>query len=157
MSKFESWRIFKIAKKHLPSGSLQRIYRRSTRLVDMWAANPNHCEITCRNPIDRIRMLLDELDTAGCEEYARAAIDYMAEPLGGHFCSFAEVMPDKGTVDGEIADLFSAGGLFSAKLREALEDGHITSAERIMIKESARKIIKELHEVLYEAGIKGGV
>ncbi len=151
----ESWQIFKQAKKKLPHGALQRIYRRSTRLVDMWAANPAHCEVTARNPLDRIRLLLDELDTAGSEDYARAAIDYMAEPLRGQFARFTIEQSDREDVDGELVDLFSAGGDFSDKVRVALEDGRLNTKERIMIKEAARKVIKELNQTLDAAGMEG--
>lgn len=155
MPTFESWRIFRVAKKKLPHGTLQNIYRRSTRLVDMWAANPANCEITARNPIDRIRMLLDALDSAGCEDYARAAIDYMAEPIGGQFAPFGQVRSDKDSIDGELCDLLTSAGMLSAKLREALQDGDLDIAERITIKEAARKIVHELNQVLDAAGMRG--
>lgn len=155
--KFESWQIFKIAKKRLDPGTLQRIYRRSTRLIDMWAANPSNCEITSRNPLDRMRMLLDALDTAGCEDYARGAIDYMAEPLGGQFAVVGRERSDRGDVDGELADLFSVGGRFAALIRSSLEDGDLDTSERIAIKNMAREIVKELNQVLDAAGMDGGV
>lgn len=152
---FESWRVFKVAKKHLEPGALQRIYSKSTRLLDMWAANPNHCEITARNPLDRMRLLLDELDSAGFEDYARAAVDYLAEPLGGQFALFGHDKSDRDDVDGELADLFSTGGMFSTRLREALADGHLDTAERITLKQMARQVILELNQVLDAAGMKG--
>jgi hypothetical protein len=153
--KFESWQIFKIAKKKLPSGVLQRIFRRSTRLVDMWAANPANCEVTAKNPIDRVRDLLDELGSVGQEDHARAAIDYMAEPLGGQFAPFGYDCSDRKDVDGELADLFTAGGLLSAKIREALNNGKLDTAERIAIKGHARKVVCELNQVLDAVGMKG--
>lgn len=150
-----SWQIMRQAKKKLPRGVLHKIFGRSTRLVDMWAANPAHCEVTARNPLDRLRLLIDELDNAGCEDYARAAIDYLAGPIGGQFAPFAEEKSDKGDVIDELADLFAAGGNFTALLREALKDGHIDPAERIVVKEAARRIIKEVNQTLDAAGLRG--
>lgn len=150
-----SWQIFRQAKKKLPRGVLHKIFGKSVRLVDMWAANPAHCEITARNPLDRLRLLIDELDNAGCEDYARAAIDYMAEPLDGQFAPFPNDKSDRNDVDGELADLFGIAGEFVNRLREALLDGHINPAERIAIKESARSMVKELNQVLDAAGLSG--
>jgi len=149
----ESWQIFFIAQKKLPAGRLQNIYRRSSRLVAYWAANPRDCDVTHRNPMDRIRMMLDELNIAGYGEYARAAIDYMAEPLGGEFTEKKASVSDKGSVDGEAADLSVASGSLIAEIRDALEDDLLNTAERIRIKEAARKAIREIEQLLDAAGM----
>lgn len=152
---FESWTIFKVAKKRLPPGKLQSIYRRSTRLVDLWAANPAHCEVTARNPMDHMRMLLDALDNAGCEDHAVAGANYMLEPLEMHAVPLTSEPSDRGDVDGELADLFAAGGRLASRIRDALADGQLDTAERIAIHEMARRIVKELNQVLDAAGMKG--
>ena len=108
--KIESWKIFHAALKKLPPGRLQAIWSRSARLVNYWAADPRYCEEIKRNPIDRVRPLLEELDLAGAGEYARAAIDYMAEPIGGRFNHSEPVTSDKGNIEGETADLCVAIG-----------------------------------------------
>jgi hypothetical protein len=151
----QSWQIFRQAKKKLPKGVLHKIFGKSTRLLDMWAANPAHCEVTARNPLDRCRLMIDELDNAGCEDYARAAIDYLAEPLGGQFALFPNEQSDREDVDGELADLLTAAGEFSHKLRAALEDGHICSAERVAVIESARNMVREINQALDAAGMDG--
>ena len=150
----ESWQIYFIAHKKLPQGRLQNIYRRSTRLVAYWAANPRDCDVTHRNPIDRIRIMLDELNMAGYGEYARAAIDYMAEPLDGEFSDKTAAISDKGSVDGEAADLSVASGALVAEIRDALEDDLLNTAERIRIKEAARKAILEIEQLLDAAGME---
>lgn len=149
----ESWQIFFIAHKKLPPGRLQNIYRRSSRLIAYWAANPRDCDVTHRNPIDRIRMMLDELNMAGYGEYARAAIDYMAEPLGGEFTEKETSVSDKGSVDGEAADLSVASGMLVNEIRSALEDNLLDTAERIRIKAAARKAIQEVEQLLDAAGM----
>jgi len=149
----ESWQIYHVAHKKLPKGRLQQIYRRSVRLVTYWAANPRDCDVTQRNPLDRIRLMLDELDMAGYGEYARAAIDYMAEPLGGEFAEKTVAVSDKGSVDGEAADLSVAAGTLIGEIRNALEDDRLDTAERIRIKEAARKAVQEIDQLLDATGM----
>lgn len=149
----ESWQIFNIARAKLAPGRLQNIYTRSSRLVAYWAANPRHCDVAHRNPIDRIRMMLDEINLAGYREYARAAIDYMAEPLGGEFAEKETSKSDKGSVDGEIADFSEAFGELVAEVRGAHKDGYLDTAERIRIREAARKVQKEIEELFDAAGM----
>ena len=150
---FESWQVFNVARKKLGTRELQRIFTRSMRLVTMWAANPRTCARTARNPLDRIRMLLDALDTAGYGEYARAAIDYMAEPLGGRFADIRPARSDKGAVDPEIADMAIALGELATQVREAMADGAVDTAESIRIKKAARDLRREVEQLLDAVGI----
>ena len=119
---FGSWQIFRIANRHLPKGRFQKIFTQSSRHLYRWAADPRCCEQTAKNPIDRIRILLDEINIAGYGDYARAAIDYMAEPLGGRFIDTNPARSDKGTVDGEIADVAVSIGSLSDLIRSSLAD-----------------------------------
>lgn len=152
--KFESWQIFKVAIKNLTPSTLQHIYTRSTRLIYYWAADPHDTDKSERNPIDRIRDMLDALDDIGKGEYARAAIDYMAEPLGGRFVDIETSPSDKEDVDGEIADISIALGELATRIREASIDGVFDTAERIRIKDAARTIKQEVEQLLDAAGIK---
>lgn len=148
----ESWRIYYCALQKLEKGRLQDIYRRSVRQVHYWAANPRFAE-NRRNPLDRIRLMLDELNLAGYGDYARAAIDYLAEPLGGEFSCKQQSKSDKGNIDSEAADLSVAAGTLIGGIREALEDGLLDTAERINIKQKARDAIKEIEQLLDAAGM----
>ena len=150
----ESWQIYHVALKKLPAGTLQRIYRRSCRLVNYWAADPRCVDENKRNPIDRIRQMLAELDTAGYGDYSRAAIDYIAEPLGGEFATKSKAQSDKGTIDGETSDCMIALGKLADEIRFSLADDHLDSAERIRIKEYSRKLISEINQLLDAAGMK---
>jgi len=150
----ESWKIYHVAHKKLPSGKLQQIYRRSARLVQYWASDPNYCEENKKNPLDRIRTMLDELDNAGAGDYARAAIDYMAEPLGGCFAEKQAAVSDKGCVDGESVDLTIAGGKLIDEIRFALADDVIDDEERMHIIEYARSLKREVDELLDAARVE---
>ena len=152
--KFKSSVIFKISKEKLPAGTVQRIFTRSSRLVALWAADPRCCEYTARNPIDRLRQLLEEIDLVGFGHYARAAIEYMAEPLGLKLCSAERAASDKGSVDGEIADLAQAVGALSIEIRACRADGQIDTEELIRIKKAAEDLKRECDQVLDAAGIR---
>lgn len=152
-----SWQIYYVAKKKLPHGMLQKIYRRSSPLVSMWAADPKYCEHHARNPIDRIRLMLEEMDTAGAGEYARWAIDYMAAPLGGRFAPLRDVCSDKGTVEGEVMDVAINFGHMADTIRAAMVDGRLDACEIARIKEHARTLKNEVDQLLDAVGIVGGV
>ncbi|WP_319406147.1 hypothetical protein [uncultured Desulfosarcina sp.] len=153
----KTWQIFRAAKKNLPPGVLQSLYTRSSRLIDLWAADPRNCACTARNPIDRIRDMLDAMDTAGDGDYARFAIDYMAEPLGGRFAPFTDgIESDKGTVDGEAVDVTMALSNLVATIRDTMADDRITTAERVRIMQAARIIKDEVDQLLAVTGIQGG-
>lgn len=150
----ESWQIYHVAIKKLPAGTLQKIYRRSSRLASYWAADPRYADETKKNPIDRTRQLLAELDTAGYGDYARAAIDYMAEPLGGLFAKNTSAKSDKGNINGETADCMIAMGKLADEVRYSLKDSELTTSEHIRIKDYARKLMSEIEQLLDAAGVE---
>jgi hypothetical protein len=152
--KFESWMIFHAARTKLDKGFVQKLYTRTARMVEKWAANPRDCAEVSRNPIDRIRLLLEALDLAGYGDMARMAIDYMAEPLGGRFYDSEAAKSNTGDVNAEIADIAVALGELSRRIRQAKKDGRIDAAERIRIREGARSLRREIEELLDAAGIK---
>lgn len=154
----ESWQVYHVARKKLPKGMLQSIYRRSTPMVSMWAANPDYCENTARNPLDRIRLMLEEMDAAGCGEYARWAIDYLAGPLGGRFAPMAaDTASDKGTVDGEVTDIAIAMGRLADAVRAVWDVGDLSVDAIVGIKHQARELKVEVDQLLDAVGIQGGV
>lgn len=146
--KFQSWQVFHLSRKVLPGSVIQSIFTQKSRQFTKWGANPATCGVTAQNPIDRIRRLLNELDNAGYGDYARAAIDYMAEPLGGRFESTAIAHSDKGTVDGEIADLVQVVGQLAESAREAIEDKTITHDEAVAVKALARAVRQEAEQIM---------
>lgn len=156
MAEIKSWQIFHAAKNSLGDVFMNNLYKRSAPLISKWSADPRFASAkgsSERNPLDRIRDMLAALNDAGLEIYARAAVDFLSEPLGGEFSSKKEEKSDKGTVDGELADISIALGNLGAQIREALKDGRIDSVEKIRIKEAARTTKREIEELLDAAGI----
>ena len=102
---YQSSQIFHIARKTVPAGELHGIFGRSVRCLQMWAANPRHCEETRRNPMDRMQLFIEALDDHGRGDVARAALEYMAGNTGFCISDETPAHSDKNSVDGEIADL----------------------------------------------------
>ena len=92
--------------------------------------------------------MLEDFELAGRGEWARAAIDYLCEPLDGHFGQRRNVVSDKGTVDGEAADTLTALGALVSEIRGALSDGCIDTEERVRIADLARSLRQEVDELL---------
>jgi hypothetical protein len=156
MQNFRSHQIFKIGLKELSDGERHRIFGKSTRYMDMWAADPRFCEVTRRNPLDQLKAFLSALDDHGRADVARAAIEFLAQPVGLRVCSDAAPESDKGSVDGEIADVTRALGRLTLMIESAREDGALETAELIRIKRAAVLLKCECDQLLDAAGIKGG-
>lgn len=154
-TRFASWQFYHAAQKVMGRERLSKLYTRSARLVTYWAADPRFVDVRHRNPLDRIRDMIVEMDLLGAGDIARAAIDFLAEPLGGRFVETEPTRSDKGTVDGEAADIAIAAGRLIDNLREALADNSLDAAERIRVKELARVCQSEIDQLLDAAGVHG--
>jgi len=152
--RFESWRIFHVAKKVLVPGVLQQIYTRSARLVDAWAADPRFAESSCRNPLDRMKILFTELSLAGRDAEVVAALDWLAEAVDRHTEANGQSSSDKKSVDGEIADMAVAMGTLVAQVRLASADGMIDPSELIPIKRAVMALKVEVDQLLDAAGVR---
>ncbi len=143
----ETWQVYATAVKVLSASFLQKLYTRSYSLIKSWAAGP-WCEKRNRNPLDRIILMLRELDIHGRGDVARAACDIMCEPLGGRFAYFPDAETDKGSIDGEAADATIALGDLVQTCRSALADGEVNGQEKAEIIESLRTVQNELNQML---------
>ena len=104
----QTWQVYHAAHKVL-GPKLSKLYTRSARLVAYWAADPRFCDQVHRNPIDRVGDMLEQLDLLGHGDIARGAVDLLARRLGGGFTETEPSKSDKGTVDGEAADIAMPG------------------------------------------------
>lgn len=157
----ESWQIFNYAKKVLPINTIRLTFTRATKCVECWggatrdgidsrwAADPTYCSATERNPIDRVKILLTELDRYGYGHVSRAAVDILAEPLGGHFELNKNINNDK-DVAGEAADAMEALGSLIGIIRESLADGELNKNEKGEVLEQVRRLKSEVDQ-LYSA------
>ena len=145
----ESWQIFHVARKELGDSVLCKIFSpRKARAIRGWAQDPTFTSTQTRNPIDRIIILLRELDHCGRGRYARAAIDIMAAPLGGHFEYLPGAKSDRGSVDGELTDAAIALGELATTCRCALADGKLDDEERELVLEAARELYLQVAQLM---------
>lgn len=144
----QSWQVYQYARKVLPKGFLERIYSRSPRLIYMWGSSPTHTDSNERNPIDRLSTMLSELDRLGYQDVARAAVDLIAEPIGGRFEPFPEVESDKGTVDGEAADTTIALGHLIETARKSMKDVRMDRNEAQQLLAAFRSVQQQLNELM---------
>ena len=150
----KSSRVFCVALKHVGMARLQKIFRRSSPMVRIWAeqgntegpccgqnihpdsypseriihayaANPRYVEFKLRNVLDQIRDLIEELDNAGFDDYARFAINYMAEPLDMRLELPQAAESDKKCIDAEGVDVMQSLAHLMGKLREYKTKGRL--------------------------------
>ena len=88
---------------------------------------------------------------------SEAALNYLGEPINRKCVPIEAETSDKGTVNGEIADLAMALGVLADEVREGTADGVIDTEELIRIKKAARQLLSETDQLLDAAGIKWGV
>jgi hypothetical protein len=157
IKQYQSHQIFHIARKTLSDGELHAVFGRTTRYMQMWAADPRHCEVVRRNVLDQVREFLNALDDHGRGDVARAALEYMIGQLPFRLREDGGAVSDKGCIDGEIADLTRALGRLATVIDTAREDGVIETDELIRIKRAAAELKRGVDELLDAAGIRGGV
>lgn len=153
----KSNQLFHIINKTLDKGLLHRCFGKSVRYMQMWAADPRCCEVTRRNPFDSAQALFDHLDDHGRIDVVRGALEYMIGNLPLRVVSSDTAISDKGSIDGEIADITRAMGRLATVIEDARADGRIDTTELIRIKREASQLKIEVDQLLDAAGIKGGV
>ncbi|GFM38295.1 hypothetical protein DSM19430T_29790 [Desulfovibrio psychrotolerans] len=114
----QAWEMMLEAKDCLGMSALERIFKIGHKQIYKTMRNPDYDGDTARPFIQRVRMLLHDLNEAGGEELARAMLNYMAEPLEMHCIPNATGTPDKPDVMAECLDDYPA----LTKLHTAIQD-----------------------------------
>lgn len=99
----ESWEMMNFCKEILGVTELQKIFSRGHTQVNRYCMNPKF-EDSQRNPLDRIRLLIEKLTKQGQALAARTMLNHLAEPLGCRMQPVEEVVPDKETIEEECLD-----------------------------------------------------
>lgn len=154
MNPKDSRALLSVAIKTLGVKKVSKIFGVSDRHVYSYAANPLTCEYkSLSNPIERVQALIYELWLVGREEEAEAFIDIFARQIQCRCQRIGEIESDKGSVDGEIADLVIQVGELSRIVRDAIKDGKITREERISIHDVLNKVKTEAEELASLVGV----
>lgn len=100
----EPWELMSAAKDVLGVPSLGRILGVGHMQIYRQVRNPDFTEDFIRSPIQRIRVLVYELDQRGERELAEGILNYMAEGADMHVAPNSCATPDKDSVEGECLD-----------------------------------------------------
>lgn len=99
-----AWQLMKEAKTAIGLPALNRIFSLGNVQINKFCRNPDYTADSARTPIERLRILLHDLDDAGAKDVAHAMLNYMARGLSMHCVPFAEAVPDKGDISAECLD-----------------------------------------------------
>jgi hypothetical protein len=100
----DAWEMMLEAKDALGMPALERIFKVGHKQIYKQMRNPDYSGDSARPVIQRVRMLLHDLDKAGADTLSLAMLNYMAEPLGMHCIPNAVAEPDKPTLAEECLD-----------------------------------------------------
>lgn len=99
----QSWEAMKDFKDAVGPGTMQKIFSCGQTQINRYCRNPKFTADSERNPLDRLRILLEEAQEAGALEAVLAALEYIVEPLGLEVIKRRSGEPDK-CVMGERLD-----------------------------------------------------
>ena len=74
--------IFKAAKEKLGISYMASHWKKSRRQIYSWAADPNCCEVSYVNPLEKIKIMMLDLKKKGGENIVIFALHLIANPLG---------------------------------------------------------------------------
>ena len=138
MPPLTTWQFFHAAKKILGDSFLQKVYKKSLRQIYRWSANPDFCEDTEKNPLDRIKIILGRLVEIGREDVAYSAVQMLAEVLDCELVSKNHPTPDKSTIEDECLDDYPTITAFHNAIREG--------KDKLVVQELLRRAKGELEE-----------
>lgn len=134
----EPWELMSAAKDVLGVPSLGRILGVGHMQIYRQVRNPDFTEDFIRSPIQRIRVLVYELDQRGERELAEGILNYMAEGADMHVTPNSCKQPDKDSIEGECLDDYPP----LMELHEAIRNGaDLREIERLA--ENAKSEIEE--------------
>lgn len=115
----ETWQIWHAMKKHLGDSFILTVLgRRNARTVRMYAQDPRFTEDRCKDPLEALHILFEELATFGRGDVARAAIGYLLSAIDEVPAADA-IKPLLPTLNQEIL----ADHALLASLQQAIDSG----------------------------------
>jgi hypothetical protein len=78
----QTHQVFNEVSKILGLKYMSDLWKKSTRHIYSWSADPDHCEIHAVNPLEKIKIMLVELKKEGAEDVIKSALQLLARPLG---------------------------------------------------------------------------
>ena len=93
--------VFKASIKNLGIKYMSKLWGRGKRHIYAWAADPEHCEYNCPDPLEKIHIMLSSLQKEGHADIIEAALSLLVKDLG------YQILPDQLTLKDKI-DSFSS-------------------------------------------------
>ena len=101
----ESWEIMLHSKEKIGATELQKIFSRGQTQINRYCMNPLSGDAQ-RNPVDRLKLMFEQLVDEGGDELVRSALNILAEPIHCRVNPVAAPKPDKETLEEECLDDF---------------------------------------------------
>ncbi len=143
---FQSWQFWAAAKKTLGETRLLLIlWRRNGRTIRMYSADPRYTQDRCRDPLEHLHTILQELDTFGRGDISRLAIEYLMTAVDDHHIPpVSDLQP---TMNMEILMDYQAIN----DLQKAISIGATTDEVAALAEEAKREIDRTLAKYLEES------
>lgn len=139
----QSWEMMLYCKEVLGTTALQKIFSRGHTQINRYCMNPKF-EDSQKNPLDRVRTLLEMMAEQGERELVRTALNHLATPHGCRVQEMTDVTPDKQTIEEECLDDFP----------ELVELDRLINLRKHpdVVRRQAEQVIREIEEtcVIYE-------
>ncbi len=118
--RLETWQLWHAMKNHLGESFLIKVLgRRNGRTIRLYSQDPHFTEDRCKDPLQALRIIFQELSDYGRADVARKAIAYLKTALPGEDSLLPAVANLKETMSEEVLADFSA----VESLRKAIDDG----------------------------------
>lgn len=101
---------------------MQKIFSVGQTQILRYCRNPQFTEDSERNPIDRMRLLLEQAQEAGADDAVLAALDHIMAPLGLRVAFKENVEPDKPSTDEELLSDYASLATMQHLMK--VEDAH---------------------------------
>jgi hypothetical protein len=147
----ETWQIWHAMRKHLGDQFVITVLgRRNARTVRMYAQDPRFTEDRCKDPLQALHILFEELATYGRGDVARSAIKYLSSAVDDLDPGDA-VQPLLATVDQEV--LADYAGV--ADLQHAINAGEPSDVVFDLVEKAKAEIDRTLAKYIKVASREG--
>lgn len=138
----KSWQFFLSCRRILGDGFMATLYNRGTRQLYRWSADPDFTSPNGyeRNPIDRMKTLLERLHEKGRTEIARSALSILSNAIGYEITPIIQNTPDQPTIEAEMLDDYPA----LIRFHEAIRGGEAQESIQHWGSEAKREIDETL-------------
>lgn len=147
----KSWQFFLSCRRILGDTFLTTLFNRGQRQIYRWSADPdfNSPEGNERNPLDRLKTVLERLTERGRFDVAMSALTILANAIGCEIQPTHPIVPDQETIETEMLDDYPA----ILKLHESIRSKESDEAVMHCCSEAKRELDETLCK--YTSRLKG--